>query len=166
MPIAIVSNQGTHCDSCSFDALLKKYSIIHRLATSYHPQTKGHVKVFNRHIKQIFKKTVGKKCKDWSDKLIDALWAYRTAFKTPLGMPPFSVVFCMPYHLPVELEHQAMWAIKTLNLDLEEAGVERKLQLSELEEIRAETYENSRIHKERAKMFHDRHIHRKEFFLG
>ena len=73
-----ISDQGTHFDNRSFDALLKKYSIIHRLATSYHPQTKGQVKVSNRHIKQIFKKTVGKKCKDWSDKLIDALWAYRT----------------------------------------------------------------------------------------
>jgi len=80
--------------------------------------------------------------------------------KTPLGMSPFRVVFGKPCHLPVELEHRAMWA---LNPGLEAAGVERKLQLSELEEIRAETYENSRMHKERAKLFHDRHIRRKEF---
>ena len=59
-----------------------------------------------------------------------------------------------------------MWAIKTLNLNFEIAGIERKLQLSELEEIRAEACENSRMHKERAKLFHDRHIHRKEFFPG
>jgi len=59
-----------------------------------------------------------------------------------------------------------MWAIKTLHLDLEATGVERKLQLSELEETRVEVYENSRMHKEIAKLFHDRHIHRKEFFLG
>ena len=107
---------------------------------------------------------MSRNCKDWEDKLINALWAYRTAFKTPLGMPPFRVVFCKPCHLPVELEHWAMWAIKTLNLDLEIAGVERNLQLSELEEIRPKAYENSRMHKERAKLFHDRHIHRKGFF--
>jgi len=59
-----------------------------------------------------------------------------------------------------------MWAIKTLNLDLEMAGVERKLQLSELEEIGVEAYENSRMHKGRAKLFHDRHIRRTESFLG
>ena len=104
--------------------------------------------------------------KDWADKLIDALWAYRTAFKTPLGMLLFRVIFGKPCHLSVELEHQAMWAIKALNFGLEVAGVERKLQLSELDEIRAEACENLRIYKGRAKLFYDRHIHRKEFFPG
>ena len=80
-------------------------------------------------------------------------------------MSTFRIVFRKPCHLPVKLEHRALWAIKTLNLDFEAAGVERKLQLSELEAIRAEAYENSRMRKEIAKLFYDRHIHRKEFFL-
>ena len=75
--------------------------------------------------------------KDWTDKLINTLRAHRTAFKNPLSMSLFRVIFDKPYHLPVELEHQAMWATKTLNIDLEATGVEKKLQLSELEEIRA-----------------------------
>ena len=122
MPRAIISDQGTHFANRSFDALLKQYSIVHSLATPYHPQTSGQVKVPNRQIKQILEKTVSRNQKDWADKLVDALWAYRTAFKTPLGMSPYRVVYGKPCHHPVEIEHRAWWAIKMLNFELSEAS--------------------------------------------
>ena len=81
-------------------------------------------------------KTVGHNRKDWSIKLVNALWAYRTAYKTVLGMSPYRVVFGKPCHLPVELEHRTLWAIKQLNFNFKKADDLRKLQISELEEIR------------------------------
>jgi len=101
--------------------------------------------------------------KDWAGKLVNAPWAYRTIFKTPLGMSPYIVVYGKPYHLLVEIEHKAWWAIRKLKYDLTEAGEERRLQLSELDEIRVEAYKSARSCKERAKLFHNRHIFRKEF---
>ncbi|CAL2228629.1 unnamed protein product [Prunus armeniaca] len=83
-PRAIISDGGTHFCNRSFEALLKRYGITHRVSTPYHPQTSGQVEISNREIKQILEKTVSPTRKDWSLRLNEALWAYRTAYKTPI----------------------------------------------------------------------------------
>ena len=120
----------------------------------------------NREIKFILEKTVNSSRTDWSKKINDALWAYKTTFKTPLGMSPFRIVYGKACHLPVELEHRAYLATRMLNTDNKLVGEKRMLQLSELDEFRNEAYENARIYKEKMKSWHDKHIARKEFEAG
>ena len=104
--------------------------------------------------------------KDWSIKLDDALWAYNTTYKTPIGMSSYRIVFGKPCPLPLELEYKAMWSIKKPNCDFQAAQEERLLQLNELEELRNEAYDNARIYKDKTKKWHDQKILRREFKAG
>ena len=166
MPKFVISDGGSHFCNRTIEALMKKYGIKHKVATPYHPQTSGQVELSNREIKRILEKSVKPSRKDWSQRLDDALWAYRTAFKNPLGMSPFRMVYGKACHLPVELEHRAWWAVQAFNMDIDEAGLHRKLQLCELEEIRNEAYDSAVIYKEKTKAFHDRMIRKKDFVIG
>ena len=96
--------------------------------------------------------------KDWALCLDDALWAYRTAYKTLIGMSLYQLVFGKSCHLPFEMEYTPYWAIKKLNQDFHKAGEERRLFLNEMNEFRMEAYDSSSTYKERIKAYHDRMI--------
>ena len=144
-PRALITDNGTHFCNKVIYKVLQKYGVCYRTSLAYYPQSNGQAEVSNREIKYILEKTVSSSRKDWSKKMDDALWAYRTTFKTPLGMSPFRIVYGKACHLPVELEHRAYWATRQLNMDSTLAGEKRLLQLSELDEFRNEAYENARI---------------------
>nr|GFB17809.1 reverse transcriptase domain-containing protein [Tanacetum cinerariifolium] len=126
-PKAIISDRGTHFCNEQFSRVMEKYGVTHRLSTTYHPQTSGQVKVTNRRLKRILKRTVGENCASWSDKLEDALWAFRTTFRTSIGCTPYRLVYGKACHLPLEHDHKASWVLKHANFDLKTAERTKKL---------------------------------------
>lgn len=107
-PQTIISDGGSYFRNGLFRALFDNYGLIHNVTTPYHPQSSGYVKVSNREIKKILQKTMNAKRMDWSRKLDDSIQAYRTTFKTPIGMPLYQFEFGKYCHLLVELANKAM----------------------------------------------------------
>nr|GFB41140.1 reverse transcriptase domain-containing protein [Tanacetum cinerariifolium] len=145
---------------------MQKYDVTHRLATPYHSQTSGQIEVSNRDVKRILERAVGKNRASWSDKLDDALWAFRIAYKTPIGCTPYKLVYKKACHLPVELEHKAYWALKHENFDPKTVGDHRKVPINELNELRDQAYKNSLIYKDKSKRLHDSKIKNRVFNIG
>nr|GEV75454.1 reverse transcriptase domain-containing protein [Tanacetum cinerariifolium] len=135
-------------------------------STAYHPQTSRQVEVSNPGLKRILERTVGENRASWFDKLHDALWAFRTTFKTPIGCTPYKLVYGKACHLPIEQEHKAYQALKHCNFDLKTAGDHLKVQMNELNELRDQSYENSLIYKEKTKKIHDYKIKNRVFNVG
>ncbi|GKF17305.1 reverse transcriptase domain-containing protein [Tanacetum coccineum] len=118
-------------------------------------------------IKRILERSVRYNPKDWSEKLNDALWAFRTAYKTLTGCTPFRLVYGKACHLPVKIEHKAHWALKQCNIDLTLGSKSHLMKLIELAELRDGAYENTRIYKEQTKKWHDSRLYGdKDFKVG
>nr|GEV73579.1 putative reverse transcriptase domain-containing protein [Tanacetum cinerariifolium] len=142
---------------------LSKWVKAKALPTNDARVTSSQVKVLNRGLKRILERTIGENRASWSDKLDDALWAFRTAFKTPIGCTPYKLVYGKACHLPIEIKHKAYWALEHCNFDLKTTGDHRKVQLNELNELRDQAYENSLIYKEKTKKIHDSTIKNRVF---
>jgi transposase InsO family protein len=166
VPRFLISDGGSHFIGKDLKRCLLKLGIEHRVSTTYRPQTNGQAEISNKQLKGILMKTVTKGGKYWSKKLDGALWAYQTAHKTPMGMTPYQLVYGKTCHLPAELEHKAYWVIKKMNLDIDAVRIKRRIQISELEELRLKAYHNASIYKERMKRWYDKGLHKTKFKEG
>jgi hypothetical protein len=92
-PRILISDGGTHFTRNNLKRCLSKLGIEQRVSMAYHPQTNRQAETSNRQLKSILNKTIEKGGNDWSKKLDGALWAYRTVFKTPVGMTPYQFVY-------------------------------------------------------------------------
>jgi hypothetical protein len=127
VPRIVISDGWSHFIDQTFWNALTEVGVDHRISTPYHPQSTGQPETSNKQIKNILQKTVNQMGRSWRHKISEALWACQTAYKTPIGMTPYQLVYGKTCHLLIELEHKAFRAIKKWNMDLKAAGTKRKI---------------------------------------
>ncbi|XP_021730678.1 uncharacterized protein LOC110697597 [Chenopodium quinoa] len=166
VPRVLISDGGSHFAKKQLEALLKRYGVHHKIGLPYHPQTQRQVEVSNREIKNLLERMVNKSRKDWALKLDDTLWALRTAHKTPLVQPLTGWFMARLVICRSSWNTRLGGPSRSLIMDLGEAGKKRLMKLNELEELRFDVYENSRLYKEQTKKWNDQRIKFKEFKVG
>ncbi|XP_071712885.1 uncharacterized protein [Rutidosis leptorrhynchoides] len=119
---ALISERGAHFTNLLLEKVQKRYGVNHHFSTTYHPQKSGKVENTNKGLKRILERTVENNQKLWSQNLDDVLWAFRTAYMTPIRTTPFRLVYGKACHPPVKIEHCAYWTLKQCNLNPKEAG--------------------------------------------
>ena len=134
-PRVLISDGGSHFCNAQLQKVLEHYGVRHKVPTTI-LKLMVRQRFLTRKLRRFWKKQyLLPKRIGWSNKLDEALWAYKTTFKTPTSLSPFQLIYGEAYHLLVELEHKAYWAIKFLNFDPKVVGEKRKVKLHELEEI-------------------------------
>eukprot|EP00253_Pinus_taeda_P008492 PITA_08492 len=166
VPRQIVTDQGVQFTSKLVRDLTEKYKIKHRKSTTYHPQANGQVESTNKVLENIMTKTVQLNRKDWSEKLKDALWAYRITWRNTTGFSPYQLVYGKEALLPIEFQIQTYRLAAQLGMDLTEAQQQRIMELNQLDEKRQQEIEQTTLVQQQRMKWHDRYIKTKTLQKG
>ena len=139
----IVTDQGTQFTSKLMRELMEKYGIKHRKSSPYNPQANGQVESTNKFLEAILTKTIQLHHRDWDDRLLEALWAYRTTWRNTTGHTPYELVYGKQVLLPIEFQVRTFRISVELGLNLDEAQNQQALQLNELDEIRQDAIQRT-----------------------
>jgi transposase InsO family protein len=129
-------DQGTQFMSKMVKTIIQQYHIWHKVSTPYHPQANGQVESTNKVLEVIMTKTIKENHTDWADRLLEALWAYKTSWRNTTENSPYDLIYGKQILLPIEFQIKTFRMEARLGMDLLEAQKQRLLQLNELDEIR------------------------------
>ena len=163
VPKELVTDQGAKFTSNLINELMTQYNIRHQKSNPYHPQDNGQAKVTNQEIENILTKIVHLHQKDWNSRLPEAIWAYRTTWKTTTGFTPFELLYEKVAMLPIEFEYKTLRTTLELSIELLAAQRECLLDLNSLDEMRKAALENTKIIQKQRKQWHDSQINNKKF---
>ncbi|XP_040374585.1 uncharacterized protein LOC121052785 [Rosa chinensis] len=126
------SDNAKYFSNSAVEKLCEKYHFKLHFSSMYNASTNGLAEAFNKTLCNILKKVVSKTKKDWHERMGEALWAYRTTYRTPMKATPYSLVYGVEAVLPMKKQ------IPSLRIALQEGLTNEenaKLRLQELEAL-------------------------------
>eukprot|EP00253_Pinus_taeda_P028534 PITA_28534 len=166
LPREIITDGGPQFARNKIAATLNSYHVQHKITTPYHPQANGQVESSNKIIEAILTKTIASHRCDWAARLLEALWAYRTTWRSTTDYSPYQLVFGKQPIFPIEFEIQTLRTTQEVSLDLTKAQINRLQQINELEEIRLSALQNTALIQQQRSKWHDALIKNKFFHEG
>jgi hypothetical protein len=166
VPSRIMSDNGTPFKNKQVDKLCSKFKINHYYSTAYNPAANGQAEAFNKTLCKLLKKVVSKNKREWHEKLLEALWAYRTTTRTPTGMTPYSLVFGGEAVLPLEVQITSLRDATHEKLSEDESIKLRLDELERLEGKRLQALQNLEAYQARMSRAFDKRVKRRSFKQG
>eukprot|EP00253_Pinus_taeda_P032239 PITA_32239 len=162
----IVTDEGGKFTSRLLEKLMEEYKVKHIKSTPYHPQANGQVESTNKVIEGIITKIVHLHKRDWVERLLEALWTYKTTWRNTTGHSPYELIYGKEVLLPIEFQVKTFKMAVQLGMDLSKAQKHRMEQLNELDEIRQEAILRTDLVQHQKARWHDKYIKEKKFQEG
>eukprot|EP00253_Pinus_taeda_P012481 PITA_12481 len=136
LPREIITDGGPQFAGNKIAATLNNYHVQHKITTPYHPHANGQVESSNKIIETILTKNFASHRCDWAARLPEALWAYRTTWRSTTGYSPYQLMFGKQPIFPIEFEIQTLRTTQEVGLELTKAQINQLQQINDLDEIR------------------------------
>jgi len=145
---------------------IEKYKIKWNYSTGYYPQANGAIEAFNKTLGKMLKKTVHRYRRDWHDRLLEALWAYRVTVRTPTQATPYSLVYGCEAVLPLEVQLPSLRVALHEGLTQDEQIRLRFQELDALEEERLHALQDLELYRQNMVRAYNKLVKRRVFKKG
>jgi len=167
IPKAIVTDNGSQFISQEIKELCDRYGIQLHHSSPYYPQGNGQAEATNKTLIKILKKTCeSHRHSDWPEKLVEALWAYRTSIRTPTGQTPYALTYGMEAVPPYEILIPSLRVQLSDELSIDERRDSLLAQLELLDERRLKAANHTRMYQGRISRFYEKKVIERKFKVG
>uniref|UniRef100_A0A2N9HVR6 Uncharacterized protein n=1 Tax=Fagus sylvatica TaxID=28930 RepID=A0A2N9HVR6_FAGSY len=166
VPRYIMTDNGKPFYNSLMDQLCEKFGFKQYKSSMYNAPANGLAEAFNKTLCNLLKKVVERSKRDWHERIGEALWAYRTTYRTPTQATPYSLVYGVEAVLPLERQIPSLRIAIQEGLTNEENARLRLEELEALDEKRLEAQQHLECYQARLSRAFNKKVKPRSFQQG